>query len=262
MAIGIGIYLGVPKQRVTIGGGGDLATELTFYYKEYVESIGGTLIDEVAVKAEYEDLISKSEHELETYVFGYQFGMVKNESNEISKLIGLVKVNGNYPIMQQTTPNSLPIWATDYIQFYDGTYGKNFVLQNNLGYAKNSFYTETIAKKQYISGLTYSESSNPTTSGLRHGTQSTNRLLVLTYNISGSANATSNNDYFLNEFATYRVNYVRTGDSCVPTLLRNGESFQAMGSRTWDRPLETAFQLTGCSTASHELKKFKMALIQ
>ena len=264
MAIGIGIYVGVPSTKITIGTS-DPSELLALEYTNYVEGLGGTVIDSAALLAEYQALVAAGEHELETYVFGYKFGMIKNESEQISKMIGLVKVNDAYPELEPGNVDTAawPVYSADHIQMYVEPAGKNFVLQNNLGYGTNSFYVEVSALKQYRTSTTYTESSEPSTSGWRQAIGSTHRQATLVYNTpTGSDSEFSSNNYFLNEQAVYKTEYNRTGDTLSAKLYRNGGLIETLANMTWNNTVATAVKIQGASTATYQFRKIKIAPVQ
>ncbi len=252
-------------------GGADPIQVLVDAYKVAVEAIsGGAVEDETAVYNAIDadvtaGLVANDGTNTKSVIrVGYKFGLV-TVGGKIDELVSLYKIGGVYPTFKSFNSDTRGQLEADHIDMIWNapTIGR-FETNLDLDYGKNSFFVEFKGHAYYVSGTSYFLTEEPANSMIKFGTGTTQRTLVVSYSPS-TVTVFSNNNFWLDEFATYRFELIRSGDTCTPKLYRNGALFQTMADRTWDKNLvysaSLAIKLTGSSTSTIKLQEYKIGLI-
>lgn len=216
--------------------------------------------DEGAIYAKYEELVLNNTLNTNRTVIGSEYAL-KTVADEIQSALSLVKIDGEYPEILKVTTGAI---FEDGIMMFSkvGSVGSRGLIIN-MDYGSASFFTELEGEMYYNSGIVYFLQPTGGISGsARLLINTSNRQYSITYNQDGtsSGNNTGNNYFLTTGSAIYRTEYVRTGDSVVVRVLRNGVLINTF-NRTWNGLIDAPYALLSSAGVTMKLKRFEIGIL-
>ena len=223
---------------------------LTDEYTSFATTNGYEIMSEPAIYNEYLQLVNDGNINKRRYHFIHNGAVKKDGNNRVSRVLGLIKIDGVYPEWYNDVANTQPLWTATHIDFETS---RRLDLDST-GLGKLSLthqYDAHIFNTQNLGWATFAQCTRISDAAFAWRT-----LIILSrhsttiWSESGAADSAASSstigqEFYLDAFHNYKLIHERgLNDACFRYVRRNDGTADATDSTAWDKNMDAAHRLT------------------